>query len=67
MKKTGLVLAAAAAALFVAGCASQGTPTGSQCAPAPVVQPAACCKGAVSCKGKSCCKGKKTRCGDQIQ
>lgn len=46
MKKTSLVIAATAAALFVAGCATQAETT----TPAPVSQPANACKGMSSCK-----------------
>ncbi len=59
MKKTGLVIAAAAAALFVAGCSSSTEPCAtpvpvatSSCDAAPVTS----CKGASSCKGHSGCK-----------
>lgn len=48
MKKTGLVIAAAAAALFVTGCATQAETAAPQ--PAPVAQPANACKGLSSCK-----------------
>lgn len=48
MKKTGLVIAATAAALFVAGCATQAETSAPQ--PAPVSQPANACKGMSSCK-----------------
>ncbi|OGT17064.1 MAG: hypothetical protein A3I12_07580 [Gammaproteobacteria bacterium RIFCSPLOWO2_02_FULL_38_11] len=52
--KTGLVIAVAAAALFVAGCATQGTPCGT-CGTA--TQAACACKGMNSCKGDCSCKG----------
>lgn len=53
MKKTGLVLAATAAALFVAGCATEADTSANSVQPAPVVaQPEASCKGMSSCKAK---------------
>lgn len=58
--KTGLALAVTAAALFVAGCATQGTD--GSCCPAPTpccATPAPCCPTPCnSCKGKVCCKQK---------
>lgn len=55
MKKTGLVLAVTAAAMFVAGCATQGTDSSvAPAQPVPVAaQPANSCKNMSSCKGKS--------------
>lgn len=52
--KTGLVIAAAAAALFVAGCSTQGS---TCCQPACQTQASSCCKGMASCKGACSCKG----------
>lgn len=57
MKKTGLVIAATAAAVFVAGCSTQAdTSSNMQPVPAPVAQPANACKGMSSCKGKTAVK-----------
>ena len=61
MKSTvGLVLAAAAAALFSVGCSSI---CGTCCDEATVKCAPACCKGASSCKGMdNSCKSKRNSC-----
>ena len=61
MKKT-LIIAAAAASLFIAGCATDGSDassgtkgnftSGNSCHKTPAAQ----CKGMAQCKGKSACK-----------
>jgi uncharacterized lipoprotein YajG len=55
MKTRGLILAAAAASLMLAGCATQGaTDNTSTAQPAPAAETANTCKGMSSCKGNSC-------------
>jgi uncharacterized membrane protein len=66
-KLTGLAIAAAAATMFVAGCASQGTGTAAsadsgavkvKCYGANACKGQAECKTAMnSCKGQNACKG----------
>lgn len=53
-KSKGLVIAAAAAALFIGGCTSQSN-KGASSAPMAKVS-ASSCKGAASCKSRSACK-----------
>lgn len=67
MKKIGLVLAAAAATLFVAGCATQGTDSGNNASAS--AQPAAVAQPAAGCKGKSACKSAKAKasCGGKCE
>jgi hypothetical protein len=56
--KVGLVIAAAAAVVFSAGCASTGTGSAGGCgvkaAPAPTCKGMSSCKGTNSCGGDSC-------------
>ena len=68
--KNGFMAAAAAAALLLTGCASQGTtetggvsPAPSACASGACEQPmpVASCKGMSSCKGRASCKGQTRR------
>src|SRR3989338_11603425 len=62
IKKTGLILAAAAASMFIVGCATQADTNATPSAQAaPVAQPANSCKGMSSCKGMNNCKGKMTK------
>ncbi len=56
MKKTGLILAAAAASMFIVGCATQAETSATPTA-APMVQPDNHCKGMSNCKGVNNCKG----------
>ncbi|MFU8797284.1 MAG: hypothetical protein ACNA7Y_01100 [Gammaproteobacteria bacterium] len=61
MKKSGLLIAAAAASLILAGCATQGaTDNGSTSQPVPEVASNSC-KGMSSCKGMNKCKGMKAK------
>jgi hypothetical protein len=57
-KLSGAAVAAAAAALFISGCASMGQPSGAQSAK---VQ----CFGVNSCKGQSDCKSASNACKGQ--
>lgn len=58
-RATGLALAAAAAALFVTGCASQG---GAQSASGGAVTANVKCFGVNACKGQSECKTEMSSC-----
>lgn len=63
-KLSGAAVAAAAAALFISGCASMSQPAGGQSAKVHCVGVNSCkgqsdCKSATnSCKGQNACKGK---------
>lgn len=62
-KLTGLAIAAAAATLFVAGCANQGTSSTGQSADSGAVKVK--CYGANSCKGQAECKTAMNACKGQ--
>jgi hypothetical protein len=64
MKKRGFMVAAAAAALLLAGCATQGTTENASTTvaqPVPVAETANACKGMGQCKGMKAKKHKKHR------
>ena len=56
--KTGLILASAAAALFIAGCATNKADTSNNEAAKSSMHDGTTAKDRNSCKGKSSCNGK---------
>ena len=56
--KTGLILASAAAALFIAGCATNTADNGNNEAAQSGMHDGTTAKDRNSCKGKSSCSGK---------